>query len=78
MSDSILIRFGRAIRQLRNDKHISQEEFADMCGMHRSYMSDVELGKRNVSLENVEKIAIALEMTISQLFKVAEDAEIVK
>ena len=78
MPDSVLIRYGRAIRQLRNDKQISQEEFADMCGMHRSYMSDVELGKRNISLENIEKIANALDMTISQLFKVAEDTEITK
>ncbi|PKM40550.1 MAG: XRE family transcriptional regulator [Firmicutes bacterium HGW-Firmicutes-9] len=72
MSESILIKFGKAIRQIRNDKQISQEEFADMCGMHRSYMSDVELGKRNVSLENIEKIANAFGLTISQLFHVVE------
>lgn len=78
MPESVLIKFGRAIRQIRNDKQISQEEFADMCGMHRSYMSDVELGKRNISLENIEKIATCLGMTISQLFEIAEDTEIVK
>jgi len=73
MSESVLIEFGRAIRQIRNDKQISQEEFADMCGMHRSYMSDVELGKRNISLENIEKIANALGMTIAEMFQVVDN-----
>ena len=49
-------------------KEISQEEFAEMCGLHRTYISDIELGKRNVSLENIEKIANALNISISQLF----------
>lgn len=72
MSDDILIKFGKAIRQTRSERQISQEEFADMCGMHRSYMSDVELGKRNVSLENIEKIANAFSMSVSQLFVIVE------
>lgn len=75
MPENVLIKFGRAIRQLRNEKQISQEEFADMCGMHRSYMSDVELGKRNISLENIEKIARALDMTIAQLFSFIDTRE---
>ena len=65
---SILIRFGETVRNLRQSKQISQEQFADMCGLHRTYISDIELGKRNVSLENIEKIADALGITISQLF----------
>ena len=72
MPEDVLIRFGKTVRQIRNERHISQEEFADMCGMHRSYMSDVELGKRNISLENIEKIAKAFCMTISQVFQVVE------
>ena len=63
----ILIKFGETVRNLRQSKQISQEQFADMCGLHRTYISDIELGKRNVSLENIEKIAKALEITISQL-----------
>lgn len=73
MADEILIKFGKAIRQIRIERKISQEEFADMCGMHRSYMSDVELGKRNISLENIEKIAMALCIPIAQLFSIAEN-----
>ena len=66
---NVQMRFGEAVRKYRQKKQISQEEFADRCGLHRTYISDIELGKRNVSLENIEKIAIALEMPISQLFK---------
>ena len=73
MTDDITKKFGKAIRQLRCERQISQEEFADMCGMHRSYMSDVELGKRNISLENIEKIAMALCIPIAQLFSIVED-----
>lgn len=63
------MRFGEAVRKLRQSKQISQEEFADLCGLHRTYISDIELGKRNVSLENIEKIAVALDISISQLFE---------
>ena len=66
---NILMRFGEAVRKLRQSKQISQEEFADVCGLHRTYISDIELGKRNVSLENIEKIAVALDISISQLFE---------
>lgn len=68
MDDSILLDFGKAIRKLRIEKGISQEAFADMCNLHRTYISDVELGKRNVSLENIQKMATALNMSISDVF----------
>lgn len=66
---NVLMRFGEAVRKLRQEKQISQEEFADLCGLHRTYISDIELGKRNVSLENIEKIANALGISISRLFE---------
>ena len=66
---NVLMRFGEAVRKLRQERQISQEEFADMCGLHRTYISDIELGKRNVSLENIEKIAVALGISISDLFE---------
>lgn len=73
MAEDVLIRFGRTVRQLRQEKHISQEEFADMCGLHRTYISDVELGKRNISLENIMKIADSLDIHVSEIFLLAED-----
>jgi len=68
MQTDILLKYGKAIRQLRQKKGISQEELADLCGLHRTYISDVELGKRNVSLENIEKLAQALDANVSDVF----------
>jgi transcriptional regulator with XRE-family HTH domain len=41
---------------------------ANRCGLHRTYIGDVERGGRNISLENIEKLAAALEISISELF----------
>ena len=46
-----------------------------MCDLHRTYISDIELGKRNVSLENIEKMSVALNLKISQLFEEVEKNE---
>ncbi|MEG0512233.1 MAG: helix-turn-helix transcriptional regulator [Clostridia bacterium] len=77
MQDDLLMAFGQSVRRLRLSKGISQEEFADLCDLHRTYISDVELGKRNVSLENIKKMATALNISISGLFmEVENDASI--
>lgn len=68
MQTDIMIRFGQAVRQIRRDQGISQEELAERCGLHRTYISDVELGKRNVSLENIERIAISLNKSLVEMF----------
>ena len=65
-------RFGMRIKELRMQQGISQEELADRCGLHRTYISDVELGKRNISLENIERIVISLDKTLSDFFKEVE------
>lgn len=69
MQEKILQNFGDTVRWIRKGKGISQEALADMCELHRTYLSDVELGKRNISLENIDKIACALGMTVSELFQ---------
>ena len=69
MENDIQVRFGTAVRKFRMQKGISQEDFADMCGLHRTYISDIELGKRNVSLENIDRISSALNISLSELFK---------
>ena len=77
MQEDLLLTFGKTIRQIRLSKNISQEKFADLCNLHRTYISDIELGKRNVSLENIGKMASALDMNISELFQEVEsDASI--
>lgn len=60
--------FGAEIRRLRNKKGLSQEAFADLCGLHRTYIGAVERGERNVSLENIEKISRALGVSMASLF----------
>ena len=75
MRKNILIAYGNAIRIIRQKRKISQEELADLCGLHRTYISDVELGKRNVSLENIDKIAYALNINISEIFIEVEHNE---
>ena len=52
--------FGANLRKYRTKKGLSQEQFADICGLHRTYISDIECFQRNVSLENVQRIADAL------------------
>ena len=68
MNDNVLVSFGKIVRKLRMAHGISQEDFAELCELHRTYISDIELGKRNVSLENIARIAQALNITISELF----------
>ncbi len=60
--------FGKNVRICREAKNLSQEQLADLCGLHRTYISHVECGKRNVSIENIQKIAQALRIKISDLF----------
>lgn len=54
--------FGRNIKRLRLERRLSQEKFAELCGLHRTYISDIECFQRNVSLENVQRIADALSV----------------
>lgn len=54
--------FGTNLKKYRSKKGLSQEKFAELCGLHRTYISDIECFQRNVSLENVQKIANALEI----------------
>ncbi|MBI1900772.1 MAG: helix-turn-helix transcriptional regulator [Planctomycetia bacterium] len=62
-------RFGNRLRELRKARGLSQEEFAARCDLDRTYISGIERGKRNVSLRNIELIAKALGLSISELTK---------
>ena len=66
---NILERFGSRVRQLRQAHGLSQEAFADKCGLDRTYISGIERGKRNVALRNIESIARALGVSIAELSK---------
>src|SRR5216683_5336015 len=60
----IRIRFGRAIRRIREAQGINQEEAAERCGLHRTYYSGIERGVRNVSLVNIEKVGKGLRTSL--------------
>lgn len=61
-------KFGNRIRELRNLKGLSQEKFALNIGMDRTYYASVEMGKRNISIVNIKKIADGFELSMSELF----------
>ena len=64
----ILRVFGTNLRKYREGIGVSQEKFAEMCGLHRTYISDVERFQRSISLNNVQKIADALGIETYKLF----------
>jgi transcriptional regulator with XRE-family HTH domain len=69
MSKSVRNKFGKNIRELRKQKGWSQELLAEKVDLHRSYISVVERGEKNLSLDNIAKIAKTLGVTIETLFK---------
>ncbi len=64
--------FGRALRHWRLERGMSQERLAEEAGIHRTYAGDVERGARNVSIDNMFRIAQGLGMPLSDLIKTAE------
>jgi transcriptional regulator with XRE-family HTH domain len=68
----ILAALGQRVRQLRKKKGFSQEAFADLTGVHRTWMGAVERGERNLSFHNLVLISKALGITISQLLSGVE------
>jgi transcriptional regulator with XRE-family HTH domain len=72
---TITVRFGTAVRARRLAIGISQEELASRAGLHRTYVGDVERGVRNISLNNIRRLAAALGCRASELLRDAEADE---
>lgn len=66
MSD-VAVRFGKRLREVREEAGISQEKLAELSTLHRTYVSSVERGKRNISIENIERLALALGVSMRDL-----------
>lgn len=67
MASNVAIDFGRKLRSLRTEQGISQEELAGRANLHRTYVSSVERGERNVTIETIEKLADALNLQMADL-----------
>ena len=61
--------FALNLKKLRLEKGLSQEKLASLAGLHRTYIGSVERGERNISIDNIEKLAKALESNISELLE---------
>ena len=67
--EDVRVRFGKVLRVRRRKLGVSQEEFADLCGLDRTYVGGIERGERNLGLVNIEKLARALKIPLSELFR---------
>ena len=68
MRDEILRLFGERLRELRVERDLSQERLAELAGLDRNYIGQIERAERNVALVNIVKIAKALEVGVGELF----------
>lgn len=68
---SILNFFGKRVREERLKKELSQEKLAELANLHRTYIGMIERGEKNITLENIEKIAKALKVSVSKLLEEA-------
>lgn len=69
MSNSLQIQVGHRIKDLREAEGVSQESFALRIGMDRSYLASIETGRRNLTLQNLAKIAGGFKLTLSQFLE---------
>jgi transcriptional regulator with XRE-family HTH domain len=67
-------RFGYAVKTRREELGLTQEALADQAGIHRTYLSDIERGSRNVCLLNIERMAAALSLSLTDLFRLVEQS----
>ncbi len=68
MRDLRLVAFGNVIREMRKDRGLTQEAFADLAGIDRSYMGHIERGEKNITLTKIYQISEALEVGIPDIF----------
>jgi ribosome-binding protein aMBF1 (putative translation factor) len=69
ISVDITSRFGRRVAGMREELDMSQEAFAKMLGVNRTYISDLERGRRSIGLPMLEVFALGLDMTVSELLR---------
>lgn len=78
MRDEILRLFGERLRELRTERNLSQERLAELAGLDRNYIGQIERAERNVALVNIVRIAQALEVGPGELFGTFTAARLTK
>jgi len=63
------IKFGEKVRELRLKRNLSQEALGELAGVHRTYIGMIERAEKNITLMNIERIAKALKISVSELVK---------
>ncbi len=76
MKSKLLTRFGVCVRKERLKRGYSQEKLADLASLHRTYIGMIERAEKNVTLENIGKIARALDIKIADLLKAIDNDEV--
>ena len=71
MKGNINEEVGFNIRRIREERNLSQEELADLAGLHRAYIGQIERGEKNIGLKNLEKIAKALNVSMKVLLDIS-------
>lgn len=66
---ALRLKFATRMRKVRMELGLSQEALADACGLHRTYIGSVERGERNISIDNIERIAVSLGVAPSKLLE---------
>lgn len=66
--EPILLAFGRRVQELRKERNLSQEQLADLAGVHRTYIGMIERAEKNITLCNIERISKALKVNIKDFF----------
>jgi transcriptional regulator with XRE-family HTH domain len=66
--ESITARLGKRVRSLRNERHLTQEQLADICGLHRTYIGMIERGEKRLTVETAQRLASGLGVKLWELF----------
>jgi transcriptional regulator with XRE-family HTH domain len=69
MNRKLSAKFGEVIRELRKERNLSQEELADKADVHRTYIGMIERGEKNITIQNIQKLAKALNVSLKSIFE---------
>ncbi|MBN8651776.1 MAG: helix-turn-helix transcriptional regulator [Cytophagales bacterium] len=69
MNKKLSAKFGEVIRELRKERNLSQEALADKADVHRTYIGMIERGEKNITLENIQRLAKALNVSLKSIFE---------